>query len=79
MRALAAVRRVTPILYLNTVMEGGNRNWFSFVVGLEEGDSRAGGFALVIGVARHGNAGELLAGGADMVVEDLGELVSTEP
>jgi HAD superfamily hydrolase (TIGR01509 family) len=36
---------------------------------------RAGNFGLVIGVARHGNASELLAAGADLVVGDLGELV----
>jgi HAD superfamily hydrolase (TIGR01509 family) len=36
---------------------------------------RAGDFALVIGVARHDNASELLAAGADLVVGDLGELV----
>ncbi len=33
----------------------------------------AGGFALVIGVARLGNAGELYDQGADVVVEDLAE------
>jgi len=33
----------------------------------------AGGFALVIGVARSGNAGELYAHGADVVVPDLAE------
>ncbi len=32
---------------------------------------RAGGFGLVMGVARHGNTVELLAAGADVVVEDL--------
>jgi beta-phosphoglucomutase family hydrolase len=36
---------------------------------------KAGGFALVIGVARHGNRADLLAAGADLVVEDLAELV----
>jgi beta-phosphoglucomutase family hydrolase len=36
---------------------------------------RAGDFGLVIGVARHDNASELLAAGADLVVGDLGELV----
>ena len=43
------------------------------IAGVEAG--RAGGFGLVIGVARKGNA-ELLAGhGADVVVEDLAELL----
>lgn len=36
------VERVTPILYLNSSIEAGGRNWFSFVVGLEAGDARAG-------------------------------------
>lgn len=40
--ALECVEKVTPILYLNTVIEAGPRNWFSFVVGIEDGDPRAG-------------------------------------
>lgn len=36
---------------------------------------RAGGFGLVIGVARKGDAEELRKHGADLVVEDLGELL----
>jgi phosphoglycolate phosphatase-like HAD superfamily hydrolase len=35
----------------------------------------AGGFGLVIGVARKGNAEELRRHGAHLVVNDLGELV----
>jgi len=35
---------------------------------------RAGGFGLVIGIARHDEPGVLLAEGADVVVSDLGEL-----
>jgi beta-phosphoglucomutase family hydrolase len=34
----------------------------------------AGGFGLVVGIARHGTARELLDAGADLVVADLGEL-----
>jgi beta-phosphoglucomutase-like phosphatase (HAD superfamily) len=41
--------------------------------GVEAGS--AGGFGLVIGVARKGNAEELLQHGAHLVVNDLGELV----
>ena len=37
---------------------------------------RAGGFGLVIGVDRHDDAEVLLAGGADIVVADLGDLLS---
>ncbi len=36
----------------------------------------AGGFGLVIGVARKGNTEELRANGADIVVNDLGQLVT---
>jgi beta-phosphoglucomutase family hydrolase len=41
--------------------------------GVEAG--RAGGFGLVIGVARHGDPASLEAAGADVVVHDVGELV----
>jgi trehalose 6-phosphate phosphatase len=41
--------------------------------GVEAG--RAGGFGLVLGVARHGDAAALLEAGADHVVDDLAELV----
>lgn len=37
---------------------------------------RAGGFGLVIGVARHGNAEALREAGADRVVDDLSELLA---
>jgi HAD superfamily hydrolase (TIGR01509 family) len=42
------------------------------IAGVEAG--RAGGFGLVVGVDRTGVADELRAGGADVVVSDLGEL-----
>jgi alpha,alpha-trehalase len=42
------------------------------LAGVEAG--RRGRFALVIGVDRNGNAGELLAAGADAVVRDLNEI-----
>ena len=43
------------------------------LAGVEAG--RAGGFALVVGVDRVGQAGELRARGADIVVRDLSELL----
>lgn len=43
------------------------------IAGVQAG--RAGGFGLVIGVARHGDAEGLRTHGADLVVGDLGELV----
>jgi beta-phosphoglucomutase family hydrolase len=46
------------------------------VSGVEAG--RRGGFAPVIGVDRVGQAGELLRHGADIVVQDLGELLTSK-
>ena len=43
------------------------------LAGVEAG--RTGGFGLVVGVDRVGQAGDLIAHGADVVVADLGELV----
>jgi alpha,alpha-trehalose phosphorylase len=45
------------------------------ISGVEAG--RAGGFALVIGVDREGHAEALRQHGADVIVNDLGDLVST--
>jgi len=44
------------------------------IAGVEAG--AAGGFGLVIGVDRKGNAQELKASGADIVVTDLGQLIN---
>jgi alpha,alpha-trehalose phosphorylase len=44
------------------------------ISGVEAG--RAGGFGLVIGVDREGHADALLRHGADVIVNDLGELAS---
>jgi alpha,alpha-trehalase len=46
------------------------------VSGVQAG--RAGGFGLVIGVDRSSNPDALRDGGADLVVEDLGELIKQE-
>jgi alpha,alpha-trehalase len=46
------------------------------VSGVQAG--KAGGFGLVIGVDRAGNPDALRDGGADLVVEDLGELIEQE-
>jgi beta-phosphoglucomutase-like phosphatase (HAD superfamily) len=43
------------------------------ISGIEAG--RAGGFGLVIGVDRHSNPDPLLAAGADLIVNDLNELL----
>lgn len=46
------------------------------LVGVEAG--RAGGFGFVVGVDRVGHAEQLLAHGADIVVQDLAELLDGE-
>jgi beta-phosphoglucomutase family hydrolase len=38
--------------------------------------ARAGGFGLIVGVSRHGDAEVLRANGADIVVDDLAEMIS---
>ena len=43
------------------------------IAGVQAG--KKGGFGLVIGVDRHGDAAALLANGADLVVSDLAELL----
>lgn len=43
------------------------------IVGVAAG--HAGGFGLVVGVDRHGHRADLVANGADLVVDDLAELV----
>lgn len=48
------VAAVTPILYLNTVMVAGDREWFSFIVGLPEGGARAGPWAMTDGLSMPG-------------------------
>jgi HAD superfamily hydrolase (TIGR01509 family) len=50
-------------------------------VGVEDARSgvqagRAGGFGLVVGVARHGGAEELAEAGADVVVADLADTLA---
>jgi len=47
------------------------------LAGVEAG--RAGGFGSVVGVDRVGQAAELLAHGADIVVQDLSELLDADP
>lgn len=53
-RKVEGVREVTPILYLNTVMKTGDRNWFSFIVGLTGGGTRAGPWDAVEGKSMPG-------------------------
>lgn len=57
--ALPGVKRATPILYVNTVVKAGGRNWYSFVVGLLPDAQRAGPWAMAEGRAMPG-AGEIV-------------------
>lgn len=47
--AMPGVKRVTPILYLNSVVHANDRQSFAYVVGLLPGDSRAGPWELTAG------------------------------
>lgn len=40
---------VSPILYANTAVHAGDRDWFAYVVGLESGDARAGPWSMAAG------------------------------
>ena len=57
------VKKATPILYLNSVIEAGGRNWFSYVVGVEQGDPRAGPWI--------GAGGAGLPGPGEAIVPDI--------
>lgn len=48
-RELPGVARAEPILYLNTVVEAGGRQWFAYVVGLDPGAERTGPWAMATG------------------------------
>ena len=43
------VARVTPVLYLNSIVEVANKHWFSYVVGVEENNPRAGPWKMASG------------------------------
>lgn len=47
--AVEGVAGVTPVLYLNTVLRAGNRDWFSYVVGLQNAAARGGPWAMEAG------------------------------
>jgi len=46
---LPGVKQATPILYLNSVIKAGNRNWFAFIVGMSPNTTRGGPWAMVSG------------------------------
>lgn len=48
---IPGVKQATPILYVNTVVKAGGRNWFSYVVGLRPDAARAEPWAMSTGRA----------------------------
>jgi putative ABC transport system permease protein len=53
-RAVPGVAEVDAILYLNTVIESGDRPWFSYIIGLDVPSSLAGPWAMAAGRAEPG-------------------------
>lgn len=51
---LPGVEAVSSILYVNTSVRAGRRDWFAYVVGLESGDARAGPWEMAAGRATPG-------------------------
>lgn len=49
---LEGVKQATPILYVNTVVKSGGRNWFAYVIGLLPDGQRAGPWSMVSGKSR---------------------------
>ncbi len=49
--ALPGVESVSSILYVNTAVNAGGRDWFAYVVGIEPDDPRAGPWAIAAGRA----------------------------
>lgn len=56
---IPGVEAVSSILYVNTVVRAGDRDWFAYVVGLESGDARAGPWSMAAGRAMP-EAGEIV-------------------
>lgn len=56
---IRGVADVTPILYMNSIVRAGTRNWFAYVVGLESDARRGGPWAIAQGKAR-ANPGEAI-------------------
>lgn len=49
---LPGVKQATPILYLNSPVQIGNRSWFSYIVGLKPQSSRGGPWKMLSGRAQ---------------------------
>lgn len=71
---LPGVERATPILYVNTVVRAGGRNWFTYVIGLLPDGQRAGPWSMREGQS-HPGPGEIVLPGvfSDMTGLRLGD------
>ena len=49
---IPGVKKATPIMYVNTVVKSGGRNWFSYVIGLASNNPRAGPWSMHSGNAQ---------------------------
>ncbi len=56
---LPGVKKATPILYVNTVIKSGGRNWFAYVIGLLPDNARAGPWSMASGKSQTG-LGEII-------------------
>lgn len=58
-RETPGVKQATPILYVNTVVKAGGRNWFAYVMGLFPDGRRAGPWSMASGKS-HPDKGEII-------------------
>ena len=58
-RETPGVKQATPILYVNTAVKAGGRNWFAYVIGLMPDGARAGPWAVARGKS-HPEKGEII-------------------
>lgn len=58
-RDIPGVKQVTSILYVNTVVKAGGRNWFAYVMGLLPDGARAGPWSMSSGISQPGK-GEII-------------------
>ncbi len=67
---IEGVEKATPILYVNTVVKSGGRNWFAYIIGLMPDDIRAGPWKMSIGKS-HPEEGEIIL---PQVISDMAGL-----
>lgn len=56
---IPGVKKATSILYVNTAIKSGGRNWFAYVIGMKPDNPRAGPWAMVSGQSQPG-PGEII-------------------